>query len=805
MRMELSARWDKILRDIWDNKARSLLVIFTLAIGIAAVGMINNGVRMIQRDLFGQFAERNPASLTLYVSPFSEGLAKDVEGMREVETARAQRRVNASMLTPEGERKTIDLIAYPDFEDLPINRLVLEEGSSVPGLRQVLLERRVASGLGLHTGDTLDIEMDGGARYTLTVGGLVHDMTVRPYNLTGEARGYLTLPTLEWMGEQPYYNQIQILVAENKTSREHVLQVGALARDRIVEPGGYQVAAMSVNGEPNPNPGEFWAKDQVSGVMLVLQVMSILAILLCSGLVVNTISAVLVQQTRQIGIMRSVGATRRQMVQMYLAYVLVLSFIGLLVGLPLGLLGARGLLVVGAHFVNYNVATVDLPPGIFLLQAGLGLAMPLAVALLPILRGTRLSVYDAIYQYGLSTEDRKGWLERRLLRLRKLSPPVMLSLRNTFRNKSRLAFTLATLTIAGAMFMAVFSSYNTIHQQIDELGRYIAFDVSLSIPGGANKYTVEREALRLADVKSAEGWASANGVIIRPDGQESDRLELVGLPDNAQTIQPRLVQGRWLQPGDTQQVVVNEDLISREPQVGIGERLKVKINGQERELEVVGVASKHLTGARVYMNYDALTRLTGQHNRVDEVRVLATPGTFSQPTEQDAIGQQLEKRFEDAQLSESTSRTRFEIFDTISNSFDILLVVLMLVAGILAVIGGLSLTGAMGLNVLERTREIGVLRAVGASHSSVRQVVVVEGATVALISWGLSALISYPAGRLFSEAVVRVAFGTESTFQYSFLGLIVWLVAVVLIGILASLAPARNAVRLTVREVLNYE
>jgi ABC-type lipoprotein release transport system permease subunit len=53
--------------------------------------------------------------------------------------------------------------------------------------------------------------------------------------------------------------------------------------------------------------------------------------------------------------------------------------------------------------------------------------------------------------------------------------------------------------------------------------------------------------------------------------------------------------------------------------------------------------------------------------------------------------------------------------------------------------------------------------------------------------------------------VVRVAFGTQATFQYSALGLLVWLVVVVLIGVLASLAPARDAVRLTVREVLNYE
>jgi putative ABC transport system permease protein len=84
-------------------------------------------------------------------------------------------------------------------------------------------------------------------------------------------------------------------------------------------------------------------------------------------------------------------------------------------------------------------------------------------------------------------------------------------------------------------------------------------------------------------------------------------------------------------------------------------------------------------------------------------------------------------------------------------------------------------------------------------------VVVIEGATVALLSWILSALLSYPVGLLLSEAVVRMAFETAATFRYSFMGLAIWLVAVTLIGVLASLAPARDAVRLTVREVLNYE
>jgi putative ABC transport system permease protein len=648
------------------------------------------------------------------------------------------------------------------------------------------------------------VETEAGQHYTLQVDGIVHDMTTEPYSMTGEVLGYVSMATLEWMGFDPSYNQIQVALNQPFPSRERVLEVGALARDRIIEPGGYQVGALLVRGDPDP--GEYWAKRQADGVLFVLQVMSILGVLLSAGLVVNTISAVLVQQTRQIGVMRSVGATRRQIAMLYLGFTLALSLAALAVALPLGLVGSTGLMAIASDFLNFDITAIDLPPSILFLQIGLGLAMPLGAAVLPILRGANMSVYDAVYQQGLGAGgDQKGWVERQLLRIRRISPPVMLSLRNTFRNPSRLAFTIGTLTIAGATFMAVFSSYTTIQQQVEELGRYIAFDASLNIPNGADRHTVEREALRIPDVRVAEGWASVNAVIVLPDGSESDRIEIAGVPPDSKTILPRLVQGRWLKPGEDNTVVVNEDLLTRNPQVQVNQPVKIKINGQERTVQVVGVASKHMTGARMYMDYEQAMRLIGQRNQVQVVRVLATPGTFSSPAQQSRIGRQLEKRFEDTQLSDASSRTRAEIFTATSKAFNILLVILMLVAGILAVIGGLGLTGAMGLNVLERTREIGVLRAVGASHRSVRQVVVVEGAAVALVSWLLAALLSYPVGYLLAGAVVRMAFGTQPTFQYSLLGPLVWFGLALLIGVLASLAPARDAVRLTVREVLNYE
>ena len=377
--------------------------------------------------------------------------------MRGIAAVQAQRQVSAFTFDPKGSRKELSLIAEPNFtemsggsiladenfREIKVNRFQLDTGAAEPGLRGVLLERNSASGLHLRVGDSLTVEIEDGTRYTLAVDGIVHDMTVQPYSITGEVQGYVSLATLDWMGQGAYYNQIQLITADPNPTRQSVLETGAQLRDRVIEPGGYKVLSMLVRGD---TPGEYWAKKPADGVLFVLQVMSVLAIVLSAGLVVNTISAVLMQQTRQIGIMRSVGATRLQMVGQYMLYVSILSVAGVLLALPVGMAGAIGLTKVAAWFMNFNVTALDLPPSILLLQVGLGLTLPIGAALFPVLHGATISVYDAIYQTGLGSGNRKkGRLERSLARIRALSPPVMLSLRNTFRSKSRLAFTLATL------------------------------------------------------------------------------------------------------------------------------------------------------------------------------------------------------------------------------------------------------------------------------------------------------------------------------------------------------------------------
>jgi putative ABC transport system permease protein len=800
----IRSRWSKILKDIWGNKSRSLLVILSIAVGVAAVGMITNAGRIIQRDLDLAYASGNPSLLEIYVSPFDKELATSIEGMREVEEAQARRIVSATILHEGQQWEKLTLNVVPDFNDFQVSKPLPVSGNAIPGIREILLETDSAKALNLSVGDTVSVEMPDERRYDLTYAGSLHDVYVQPFSLLSEATGYISMETLKWMGLPAYYNRLDIIVSEDPTNKDHVIEVGNLIRNRMIEPSGYQVGRIQIPGIGS-DPGEHWAHNQIKGFLLILQIMGIMAVLLSGGLVINTISAIINQQIKQIGIMRSVGSTRVQIIGMYLVNVLVFSILGLMIAIPLGLLGAWWLVNFAAGFLNFNATQIDLPFNVLALQVGLGLLMPIVVALFPIISGTKISVYDAIYQYGLNQKEEGGRIEKWLSKFRSFSPPVMISFRNTFRKKGRLAFTLITLTLAGAMFVAVFSTRSSLTVQIKQVNRYLFYDAAINVPGGENKHTIEREALRVSGVNVAEGWASAIGIVELPDGSESEELEIIGLPHDTATIKPLLLEGTWLKTAGADQVVVNDDLLDEEPGMRVGSQIVLKVGEKKRTYQVVGVVSKHLSGPRIYLDEKAFSKLTDRSNRADMVRVLASPDVLASPEVQDAIAEQLEERFQNAGLSSSKSTTQYSFFGKFTDVFDIILVVLIVMAGLLAIVGGLGLTGTMGMNVIERTREIGVLRAVGASNIAVRKVVVIEGIVVGLISWLLGAFLSGPTGQLLAGAVIDAVLKAELSYRYSFFGLLIWLVIVILIGIFSSLAPARKAVQLRVREVLDYE
>jgi putative ABC transport system permease protein len=384
-----------------------------------------------------------------------------------------------------------------------------------------------------------------------------------------------------------------------------------------------------------------------------------------------------------------------------------------------------------------------------------------------------------------------------------LPRPLLISLRNTFRRKGRLMLTLFTLIMAGAIFIAVFNVRVTLHDFIDQIGKYFLADVTIDFDRPYRINEIKGVAMRVPGVVAVEGWAYASAEAYYPDGTVADNISLLAPPAGSALVSPTLVAGRWLNAGDDKAITVSEGILSKFPDLAPGDTLRLKINGKEADWTVVGIF-KFVTqqGTVGYANYDTIAKVTnlGQHSM--SYRIVADQHT---PAYQTTMGERLDKYFRDQGYHVNQVRTGESTLKTASDSLDILVTFLLIMALLTALVGSMGLTGTMGMNVLERTREIGVMRSIGAVDREIMRTVIVEGVVIGGISWLVGALLSFPITYLLSYIISAAIFNSQIAVHFTYQGFAIWLLVVLALSAVASILPARNAARLTIREVLAYE
>ena len=172
---------------------------------------------------------------------------------------------------------------------------------------------------------------------------------------------------------------------------------------------------------------------------------------------------------------------------------------------------------------------------------------------------------------------------------------------------------------------------------------------------------------------------------------------------------------------------------------------------------------------------------------------------------QDAKAEEFDKYFRDKGYKVRVAEAGSASLDAAVESLDILVVFLLIMAILTAIVGSMGLTGTMGMNVLERTREIGITRAIGADDRAVMRTVIAEGVVIGSISFILAIVLSIPFTYGLSTIVSLAIFQTPIDVVFTYMGYAIWLGLVLLLSTFASIIPARNAARLTIREVLAYE
>ena len=600
-----SARVRKIIGDLRSSPGRTVLVILSIAIGVAVVGMVAGARSLMLRTLDASRDEGAFPSATLRAQslpPDALETARSVPGVVDAEA----RRVVGARLLEDGSSRDLVLFALPRFEGQRIGRVTQGRGDWPPSPGTMLVERSSLAELGADVGDSVDVQLPTGSRATVRVSGTVHDVNFPATRVSGVLYGYVTAETLRGLGDRGRPNELLLRVPGERRDAE---RAAAGVRQQLEADGAV------VNETIVPESGRFWAADPVEAMVLLLTVLAVVCLVMGIFLVVNVVSATVTQQRRQIGVMKAIGARPRETAALYLGSAGIYGLAAFVLAVPLSAVGALLLIDYAVGLINLDAAAFSIPPYVLALQAAAAIALPLAAALVPAMRASRLTVRQAIA--GGGHEGSRGLPGLLAERAARVPVAARLALTNALRRKGRLVLTVAALALGGAVFVGVLSVRESLYRTLDEGATYAGYDVGVNFerpyPGAA----LERAALGTPGVAHAEAWSVEGAYRVRPDGSESETFSVVGAPAGSDLLQPRIVRGRGLRPGDGRAVVVNTDVLESEEGLRPGDRVRLSVNGRppalvarRRHRAANRHRPRHVRGRR-----DARTRSRGRRPR----------------------------------------------------------------------------------------------------------------------------------------------------------------------------------------------
>jgi putative ABC transport system permease protein len=796
----LKPRWNKVIADLWDNKMRTLLVVASIAVGVFSIGMIVSAYAIIAEDIDRSYALASPVNIEIWTDPFYKDFVNTIERIPGVAAVEGRQLVSIRASNDDKEWQDMNLIAISDFENLNVNQLVGLSGIQYPGRRELLISEDFMSDTGFQLGEQIQVELPNGDIHTLPVVGIVGDQVTDAGDFTADPKAYVSMETIEALGMPGHYNRLFVsIVGEGSDTAE----IEALAEDieYKLERSNRDIYRTEIKVTDEHPMGSL-----ILAVLGVLGALGGLIMFLSGSLIINTLNALLAQHLRQIGIMKLVGGRSLQILSMYMSLIFIYGLIALIIAVPTGAIAGYAQAQYIAKTMNATLQEFRVIPVAIVIQVLIAFLIPLGAGFFPVNKGSKTNVRRAITNDNARNQSSGlSWLNQITQRLRFIGRPVLLSIRNTFRQTARLLLTIFTLTVAGAIFIAVFNVRISMTNFMDQLSMYFMGDVTLNFSQPYPITRIEKAALSIPGVVSIEGWGGAAAEIWDENDEVIENMYIIAPPYDTDLIDPDIIAGRWLQPGDEKAVVPADTIYSYYPDIQPGDTITVKLPDQrEEEWTVVGIFRfvSMVGDTLAYADYDYIADQLDISNQAFSYRLMTEEHSLQKQKE---VAQKLDKYLTDHGFEVNSINPGLLIQEENSRAIDVLVVFLLIMALLTAFVGSIGLTGTMGMNVLERTREIGVMRAIGAVDNEIVKSVIIEAMMIGLITWFLAIGLSFPISDVLLNIISESMMGSAMDLTFAPEGVVIWLGVVILLSVVASIIPARNAARLTINEVLAYE
>ncbi len=809
----------KLRRDLRASWSRLLLMVIAIAVSLTVFGGVLFAWAAVGRETSRAYMGTEPASATILLDQAIDAeqmavIAAEARARPGVIEATGRTQFN-SEVEVNGRLRDIPLQVFVAAPDDPMRMATFEvqQGSWPPSAGEVFIARDALSLLGVAVGDIVVVKTPDGEPVRLRVVGTVYDPSLAPSPQDQRGHGYLSTASLPTSGGQAVLDQLKIQVADPgqatpSRDRNTVVAVAGDVGMWLQREYGLAIREIQVP-EPYAHPHQW----QADALLLSLLAGGAAALLLSTILVANMLNGLFTQQIPQIGIMKAIGARSGHIGRLYLAMTLLVAVAATLLALAPAILIGRVAVAQFLRFLGIEAASLAAPWWTYVAILAVGLGLPPLMALIPLIKTSRTTVRAAIDHHGLGSKPSAATsVLARLGRIRRLDRGLLMALRNMVRRPARFLLSVGLLASAGTVFVAGMSLSSSVEAIAEEQKEQRNWDVDVQLASLASMDEVTTLLERTPDISRVEGWTIAKAGVAGPQqipitrtypDQGHGGVSVTAIPAGTTMLtSPKLLEGRWLNPGETGAVVLNQ--LTRKntvPGIQAGDTVQLSVGGKPTTWRVVGIAEEKGGGSGIYATAEGFADAIGQPQRVNQLRIATN--SHDEQTRQ-AVADTVNKNLTDAGV-EVQSAASVSLSEAASEGHLSPIISIVLAISIaMGVVGFIGLASTMSTNILDRTREFGVMHAIGARPASVRRIVVAEGVFLALASClvaviptlGLTAVLGAGLGNLF--------FSASLPFRVSLLGAGIWTALVILGAVLATEAAATRASHLTVREALAY-
>jgi putative ABC transport system permease protein len=786
----VSPRWAKLVRDVRVEKERAILMFAALTVSLFAVSTIFGAWQILRHEIRANYLSTRPAMATLEIGEGIDGaLLEWVKKRPEVAQAEAHDVIQARVQVGEDWLPLL-VFASDTLGDLELNRFFPERGTWPVPTGSLALERTAFPVLGIEVGDSLRIKLPNTPAQTISVSSSVHDPGVSPAYQERMGYAYATTASLRSFGEDARLHELRVAFRMENPGKAAIEEAANRLATEIVQHGG---AVHEIRVPPfERHPHQL----QMETVLLMLLLFAALALVLSSVLVATTLSAWLARQTRELAVMKAVGATGIQVAGVYVAFVAGLGGFAWLVGWPVGVHAAIAFSHKIAAMLNFTIVDTSLSVGHPLVVLAAGVLVPVAVAAVPIRIASRKTIREAMTNWGAVAQADGAWTAR-----------LPRTLRQILRRPMRLALSLALLGASGAIFLTSLNVSSGWTANLDKIWQARHYDVEVRFRTAQSDSTLRRLA-EVPGILEVEpwGWTSAgfakpgriDMLTVWPDKGHGS-LSLMGMPPRTKLVDFPLMKGRRLEQNDTGGAVLNHIAWIQAGRPALGSPVSMGVDGRILVQPLVGVLEEVGSPGIVYVTPDVFAGFCQTANASRMIRVVTAART---PSERSEILRRLERAMERDSLPVQMAIPFSELRTAIGDHMKVLIGALFGLSALIGLVGVLGLISVTGMEVLERTKEFAIMKTLGATPGRILGMVVVQALVTGWLSWVFAVALAVPLTMAMDRLIGSLGFLAPLPMVFRYGGAALVLVAVTILSILSGWIPARRAGRITVREAL---